>query len=153
MGHSGWRCIGAHMIRTEAPNVIFLRDRGDVSPSEMSAIIEEARKLAATSGAPPLWLNDTSELGNVPAETRKVLVRSDLLLILGAVAVFGASLSQRVIARLVLNAARLAHPGHPLPPVSFFSSEAEARAWLTSVRCDLQPQPSAPSRRTATPSP
>jgi hypothetical protein len=140
MEQAGWRRIGAHMMRTEAPNVIFLRDRGDVSPSEMSAIIEEARKLAAISGTAPLWLNDTSQLGHVPAETRKVLAHSDLLLRLGAVAVFGASLSQRVIARLVLNAARLAYPRHPLPPVRFFASEADARAWLTSTRCELQPQ-------------
>jgi hypothetical protein len=140
MNHGGWRSIGAHEIRAEAPDVLYLRDRGDVSPSEMSAIIEEGRKLAALSGRPPLWLNDISELGHVPSETRKLLTRSDLLLILKGAAVIGASLRQRVIAQLVLHAARLAYPNRPLPPVRFFASEAEARAWLAEARRDPQPQ-------------
>jgi hypothetical protein len=106
----------------------------------MSAIIEEGRKLAASSGRPPFWLNDMSELGHVPSETRKLLTRSDLLPNLKGVAVIGASLPQRVIARLVLHAARLAYPDQPLPPVRFFASEAEARAWIAEARLELQPQ-------------
>lgn len=128
----GWRRIGDSLLRVEPPDLLFVRDRGTVLPEHIAAIVEEARQLA--SGGPPLWLMDMSELGEVPAPTRKFIAKSDLLSLVGGAAVIGATFAHRVIVKLVINVGKLARPGAPSPEIRYFASEAEARAWLDEVR-------------------
>ncbi len=129
----GWRSIGDHSYRVEPPDLVFVRDRGDILPEHVAPVIEELQQMVGR-GIPPLWLVDITELGEVHPETRKCFAQSDLMSILGPVAVIGASFSRRVLMRLVFNAAKLARPGAKGPDVRFFASEAEARAWLDEVR-------------------
>ncbi len=129
----GWRRIGDHSFRVEPPDLLFVRDRGDILPEHAEEILQEARRLAE-SGGPPLWIIDMTELGEVPARTRRVAAHFDILALIGAVAVLGASFMHRITMKVVLNVAKLARPGAPTPEVRFFASEGEARAWLDEVR-------------------
>jgi hypothetical protein len=128
----GWRSIGTHRLRFEPPDLIVLEDRGDFSPADVAALVEEANRLAAARG-PLLWLNDIRQLGDVPAATRKRLVQRDLISLVRAAAIFGASFPKRMLFRMVVNALRLTYDA-PIPEIQLFASEEEARAWLDEVR-------------------
>ena len=117
----------------EPPDLFFLRDRGDVSATDAAGLIDEIRKLSATGG-PILLLNDISELGSVPAEARKLISQRNVFGQIRALGMFGGTFAQRIIVTLVLTTARLGLRGSRFPPIRYFVTEAEARAWLESTR-------------------
>jgi hypothetical protein len=117
----------------EPPDLLCVRNRGDLAPDELRIMLDEGRRLAAAQG-PILWLSDLSELGNVYPATRKLVGTGDVLSLVRAAALVGAGFTQRIMTTLVLNAARLAHRGAAAPPVRLFATEAEGRAWLDSFR-------------------
>ncbi|MCC6558335.1 MAG: STAS/SEC14 domain-containing protein [Polyangiaceae bacterium] len=131
----GWHSIGAHQVHVEPPDLLFVRDRGDVSTADAAGILDEVRKLSAVGG-PIRMLNDIAGMGDVPAEVWRVFARSDLLSHVRAMGIFGGSFPQRVLATLIVTAARLGYRGSHLPPIRFFGTEAEARAWLEAARGD-----------------
>jgi hypothetical protein len=134
-GGGAWRSIGAHQVRLEAPNLFFLRDQGDMSTADVAQIMDEMRRCASVSG-PLLVLNDISALRDVSLEARKVVAQNDVLKVVRAMAVFGGSFAQRIVATLALMAARLRLRRKGIPPIRFFATEAEARAWLEENRGD-----------------
>jgi hypothetical protein len=120
-------------MRVEPPDLVVVRAQGDLSPEDLREMLDEGRQLAAAVG-PVLWLSNISMLGNVPPETRKVAARSGMLTFLRASACTGAGPIQRALITLILNAAKLTGRRTTLPPVRFFATEAEGRAWLEDIR-------------------
>lgn len=131
---AGWHDIGAHRYRFEPPDLVLLRDHGDVSPEEMQRIAEMIQRFRVVAGKPVCFINDISAMGDLPADTRKLAALGDALNSIRAIALVGADLRRRILARLVINAAKLARRPGNLPPIVFFSIEAEARAWIEGFR-------------------
>lgn len=125
--------VGAHEIRLEEPDLVFVRNRGSISPEDVAALLAEAHRFAATHG-PLVWLVDMAETVDLSPETRKYVAHSDLFTLIQAAAIYGASFSQRMMTTLVLNVVKLLKLGPAMPEVRFFATEAEARAWLGARR-------------------
>ena len=132
--HESWQTIGAHRFRVEPPDVFVLHDFGDVSPDEMRALCDVVHRIADEAGRAIFWINDISRMGELPAETRKIAALSGVLSRARAVAVVGAGFRQRILARLVVSAARLSMRAGSLPPIEFFPDEQEARDWIARLR-------------------
>ncbi|AKT42200.1 uncharacterized protein CMC5_064230 [Chondromyces crocatus] len=132
-GRSGWQRLGAHSIRFEAPDLVFLRVVGDVSPDQLTHLFAALRRLSSRAGG-VCWLIDMTHLGEMPLATRKAARWHGLDGQLHATAMFGASLLQRAMATLTIHAGRLSNRGNGHHKTRFFTSESEARAWLDGVR-------------------
>lgn len=110
--------------------------RGAVSAEDLKGIT--AARAELLSDAPfVLALVDARELGAIPVETRKLAARTIPLVTYRGIALFGASFQTRILAKLVLGAARLLGR-EERNPVQFFDTEAEARAWLTERAAELK---------------
>lgn len=109
--------------------------RGSLSADELIAIT--AFRDEHAPGSPFLLvLGDLRELGAIPVESRKVAAHRLGQFPYGGIALFGASFQARVLAKLVLGAARLLGRDDR-NPVRFFDTEAEARAWLAERAREL----------------
>lgn len=123
--------IGKHRLRLEPPDIMFVTNDGDVSAEEATAI--SAQLEAFAQGKDLLLVLFNVERGkSVAPQARKEIVDSMSRLPVGGVAMVGAAFSQRVLATLMSKAMLLLHPA--APPLRFFSTEAEARAWLSERR-------------------
>lgn len=138
IGRSGWQRLGTHSIRFEAPDIVFLRVMGDVTPDHIKHLFKEVRRLSARTGA-VCWLIDLTYLGEVPQVTRKAAVEHGLHGHLRATAIFGASRVQRAIATLTIQATRLSSPDSAPYAPRFFAKESEARTWLEDLHPDREP--------------
>lgn len=131
---SDWIRIGQHLLRFEPPDVIFLINRGDLTPDEMKAMFDEVRRHAAIAG-PMVWLNDVRELGVMGSEARRVAAREgEVMHLLHGVGVIGAGFAQRIVINMMTNAARLFSGKGAYPPVRFFDTADEAWAWAAELR-------------------
>ncbi|EYF08380.1 STAS/SEC14 domain-containing protein [Chondromyces apiculatus] len=138
VGRSGWQRLGTHSIRFEAPDIVFLRVLGDVTPEHIRHLFKEVRRLSSRSGT-VCWLIDLTYLGQIPLETRKAAMEHGLDGHLRATAIFGANRVQRAIATLTIQASRLTGQPGALYAPRFFAKEAEARAWLEDTHPDREP--------------
>jgi hypothetical protein len=124
------RKVGAHTLRFEPPDILFLRPSGAMSGIEASEILDAFTQFAERRPC-AFGLMDVSELGSITAETRRIVIKwkrprsSDM-------AVYGASFRHRVTLQLLSKAAQLL--GHDRPPTNFLETEREARAYLEERR-------------------
>jgi hypothetical protein len=123
-----WKRIGAHAVRLEPPVTMFVRANGPVLVEDARALIAEMHRFAEGKGR-IFVLGDTSGVGALPADARKVMAELLLDVPIGATAVFGASFAQRVIVTLADKTNNLIR-GSRRYETRFFSTEQEARAWL-----------------------
>ena len=131
---TSWQFIGAHRFRIEPPDVVIFQEVGDVWPDEMRAIYEVLRRLAEDMGTPAFCINDTSRLGDLPSESRKIAATSGILAQVRALAVVVTGFRQRILAKLVISAAMLGMRSGTVPPIGFFATEQEARDWVATLR-------------------
>lgn len=129
------RQIGRHSIAFEPPAVVHFVLMGDVSAQEaelMAAFVQEH------SGGLPfiLALLDVSDLGGIPAETRKEAARLSAQFPYRGLAFCRASFRARVITTLLGSALRLFARGAD-NPFRYFETEAEARSWLAKRAREL----------------
>ncbi len=139
--------FGTHDYRIE-DDLLFLRYRGLLTPDDAGRIMELVRQVRAQWGR-VLVLTDSSHGADLPPETRKAFMdaltpetRMDYQ------AVYGMARTTRVMAMLLMRAARLL--GRSQIEIEFFATEAEARAYLGAMRRVLQSRQavsSAPSGR------
>ena len=123
---------GRHRIHLEPPDhLVFVAD-GDLTADdvlythEVIAAFEQDKKQI-------FLLVDLAQIGSIPADARKAGARPNAAQRLCALAVYGATFTQRVVILLVVTAFRL-RKGGDFPQVSAFNTEAEARAWLAERR-------------------
>ncbi|HVK65006.1 MAG TPA: STAS/SEC14 domain-containing protein [Polyangium sp.] len=129
-----WTPLGAHRYRFEAPDLFVIRVVGDVSLSDTQFMFERLQDLSAKAGRPIFWLSDISGLGEVTPAARKFPLKLDPTGWLQATVVFGGSFHQRLVANLVMKAIPLLRPSRQMRPLSFFATEAEARAYVEEER-------------------
>jgi len=126
--------IGRHTTFFEPPDILFMRLSGPVSEEEAKEI--DRVHLAWAAGHPRVFfLLDLSELESIDPEGRKDASRTVRELPLAGVAIYGAPMKARVLAKLVFTAMNLFKSNAADRfPIEFVKSEAEARTWIEERR-------------------
>ena len=132
----GWERVGAHVYRFEAPDTFCTRMMGDVSGDELVHMLEQLGALSGRRGD-VFWLSDVSQMGALPPEARAAGLSSRNGAKLRGTAIVGASFQHRVLATLGLKLAVLVRRRNELPPMCFFETEREARAWIDARRQEI----------------
>ncbi len=131
-----WQQTGEHAYRCERAGIVFLRIVGDVAEEDVAAFFAAWERFCEGGGRRHVfWLIDLAGLGAILPEARKLIARTPVRPENKGTAIFGASFQQRAVATLVDKALSLLQPN--APPVVFFRSEAEARAWIEGRRRKL----------------
>ncbi|MDI1433915.1 STAS/SEC14 domain-containing protein [Polyangium sorediatum] len=138
LSDTGWEGFGEHVYRFEAPDVVHIRNVGDVALEDMQRMFELIRAARAQVGGLVFWLSDITQMGHVRAEARKLAIESDTNKNLRGTAIYGGNFKQRAIANLAIKAARVLRPSRVLTPFKFVATEAEARAYIEAIRCGTQ---------------
>ncbi|MDI1484001.1 STAS/SEC14 domain-containing protein [Polyangium sp. y55x31] len=127
--------IGAHLFRWEPPDLSYLAYFGDLDGPTSAELSRVSR--AFTLGKPRVFLLvDMSKMGRITREARTASAEGGKDLALRGTAVVGASPHMRVLAGLVTRAISLLYGGSD-NPTRFFTTEAEARAWIAERRREL----------------
>ena len=125
--------IGRHITSFEAPDIIYMRLNGAVSPEEGSELNRLHREFGEGRDS-IYYLIDLEHLESIHPEVRK---ESGLVLrtlpLRGAV-IFQAPLKARVIAKLILTAMNMFRTDEEKVPVRFAPTEEEARSWIATRR-------------------
>ena len=131
--------IGRHTTFFEPPDILFMRLSGPVSEEEAKEI--DRVHLAWAAGHPRVFfLLDLSGLESIDPEGRKDASRTVRELPLAGVAIYGAPMKARVLAKLVFTAMNLFKASSADRfPIEFVDTEAEARAWIEERRRELGP--------------
>ncbi|MDI1443341.1 hypothetical protein [Polyangium sp. 6x1] len=138
--------VGEHDIDVEKPDLVVLRIRGEIDPAAAEAFGAAMKAQSGAGGAFILSLVE-GEMA-MGAKGRKAFIEAMRGVPRLANAVVGASFGARVIAQLVLTAARvLARTRFDLV---FFDDEPSARAWLRAEGCVACGATSGPDRSSGT---
>ncbi len=131
--------IGRHTTYFEAPDILFMRLVGPVSEAEAKEL-DRLHLLWAAPHQRVFFLLDLSGLDSIDPEGRKDAGRTVRELPLAGVAVYGAPMKAKVLAKLVFTAMNLfkANAADRFP-IEFLKTEAEARAWIEQRRSTLGP--------------
>ena len=136
----GWISVTAHAYREEpADDLIHFRLQGDVYPEEVLQLMVHMERFAKERAGPIFLLGNFAGMGSVGTEARKALSQGLLPISIGAVALYGASFTQRVIATLVDKTNNFVRGGRRYP-TRFFAAEEQGRAWLAEKRLELAPR-------------
>lgn len=127
--------FGAHLFRWEPPDLAYVAYCGDLGGPTSAAMSQASRRF--TLGKPRvLILIDMSRIGRIAKEVRRVSAEGSKDLAVRGTAIVGASPHQRVLANLVSRGVALLY-GKSDNPTRFFTTEAEARAWIAERRREL----------------
>jgi hypothetical protein len=127
--------IGPHWTSFESPDIIRMQLVGEVSLEEAKAINARHKEFVAELSH-FFYLIDLSKLSSIPAAVRKEAAGTLKELPLHGTAIYGAPLSARVVAKLLLTAVNLVRSDRK-NPVQFFENEGEARLWLRERRTSV----------------
>ncbi|WP_437565576.1 hypothetical protein [Sorangium sp. So ce542] len=128
--------IGEHTARIgEHADTLELMMRGDVSPDEAARFFD-FMALHFAGQRYMLVTGDVSQLGRVPAESRRTVMRqSGRVPPIRGLVYHRTTFTGRVLTELVIRGYALATGADV--PVHFVEDEAEARAWLARRREQL----------------
>lgn len=124
------------MLRFEPPDVCSIRMNGDVTGSDIRALLDIARMVAKRTDCGIYWLADLRSMGTVTSDARRAMIGDGLAERrewLRGSAAFGATFTTRVVADLMIRAIRALDPTR-YRPVAVVETEAEARAFLDEHR-------------------
>lgn len=128
--------VGRHTCSLEEPDILAMTLVGRVSAAEGTAInrlhLELGQSLERL-----FYLIDMGEFEGMDPSVRKEAGLVMTRLPLRGIAVFRASLTARVIAKLIVGAMNVFKHGGDKAPFEAFANEAEARAWIELRRRQL----------------
>ncbi|MDI1447402.1 hypothetical protein [Polyangium sp. 6x1] len=122
------RAGSPHRYRFEEPDLLIVRDDGDVSGADMARMYDLVEEFAARLRRRLFWITDISRLGRVTEEAGKVSIARDLKPHLRGSIVCGGSFHQRHLANMVVKAMRVLRPERGKGNMVFCATVAEARA-------------------------
>lgn len=128
---STWVSVGAHQVRCE-PSVVFCRYVGALSLTDIKAVHAILDREIAEHGR-TFFLVDARQFPGASPEVRKWLASGAGYHKLGGVVFFGASATVEASATMIERASRMVSKLSS-PPIRFFATEAEARAWIAELR-------------------
>lgn len=124
-------------LRFETPDLLVATMIGELDAADTGRIAAEARSVGmGRSWA--LLLCDISRIGSLTSEARRTAADGFRSVPLRGIAFWGGDSRGRAQATLMGHAMNLLSDRRDECPLRFFSSEAEARAWLTQRRDDLK---------------
>ncbi|MDI3287622.1 hypothetical protein [Polyangium sp. 15x6] len=138
LSNTDWEAFGEHVYRFEAPDIVHIRNVGDVAVEDMRRMFELIQTGVAHVGGPVFWLAGIARMGHVHAEARKLAIESDTARNLQGTAIYGGNFQQRAISNLAIKAARLLRPARASTPFKFIATESEARAYIEAIRRGAQ---------------
>jgi hypothetical protein len=137
-----WIQVGRHAyIEEPAEATIYIRLEGDLSVEDVPPLIDPMRRFAAEDRPRVFLVVDMAGMGDIGPAARKELGGHLLDVPIGAVAVFGASFAQRVVATLADKMNNFVR-GERRYETRFFATEEQARAWLGRKRLAAANAPS-----------
>lgn len=136
--NTGWEAFGEHAYRFESPDIVHIRNVGDISRGDMQCMFETILGGVAQAGGRVFWLADITRMGHVCPEARKLAIESDVTKNLRGTAIYGGNFQQRAISNLAIKAARVLNPKQIATPFKFLATEAEARAYIEAIRRNVQ---------------
>lgn len=136
---------GDIVVRWEPPDLLFLIYSGHLTAPHIEGAVATSKRLIAAQPYHMAML-DVSKLRGMTLGARKAAVASSDTMNVRGVAVIGASFHLKVLGNLLGRAAQLVYPAKD-NPLEFFSSEAEARAWIHGRRGRLEKE--YPAERTS----
>lgn len=126
--------FGSHRMRFEAPDLICTVLDGPLTVEEAEVIVGRIFELGRRHG-PLLSMLDVSRYESSGTRVRQVFLQGNGdRYPIRAGAVIGASFTMRIAMTMVLTAGAHISPKSFSFPVTFSATEAEARAWLASLR-------------------
>lgn len=129
--------IGKQQTAFFEPDIIYMKMSGDVTAEEGLAINDKHREYVVGRDL-VFYLIDFSELESVPAPVRKAASQTIKEFPLKGLAIFGAPLKARVLAKLILTAMKLFRGDDADAPVVFLDNEEQARAWIGKRRSEVR---------------
>jgi hypothetical protein len=128
--------IGRQITYLEQPDIFVMKLYGKVTQEEGSEInrrhLEMGRDLDRL-----FYLIDMKNFEGMDPELRKQAGLTMKTLPLRGIAVFQASLTARVVSKLIVGAMNVFRSGEEKAPFESFASEEEARAWIARRRHQL----------------
>jgi hypothetical protein len=128
--------IGRQITYLEQPDIFVMKLYGKVTQEEGSEInrrhLEMGRDLDRL-----FYLIDMKDFEGMDPELRKQAGLTMKTLPLRGIAVFQASLTARVVSKLIVGAMNVFRSGEEKAPFESFESEEEARAWIARRRHQL----------------
>jgi hypothetical protein len=126
--------VGRHTTYFEPPDTLFMRLAGPVSEAEAKEL-DRLHLAWARDHRRVFFLLDLSQLESIDPEGRKDAGRTVRELPLAGVAIYGAPMKARVLAKLVFTAMNLFKAdAADRFPIEFFKAEPEARSWIEARR-------------------
>ncbi|TKD12672.1 hypothetical protein [Polyangium fumosum] len=126
------RQFGEQVAWTEAPNLFGMRLSGKVDGPSLGELV--AYQVSFSAGKDHIFvLCDLSAVTGATIEARRVLQETRHTTAITHVC-FGAKFTTRIFAEMVVRAARILGSSQPDMQILFFSTEAEARAYIAHAR-------------------
>lgn len=128
--------VGPHVCSFEEPDIIFMKLAGRVSEAQGS----ELNRLHLEIGLPLerlFFLIDMAGYDGIDPAVRKEAGMVMSRLRLRGIAVYHASLTARVVAKLIVGAMNVFKPSGDRAPFEAFDTVEDARAWIARRRNDL----------------
>jgi len=120
----------------EPPDTFFSRTRGKATGEGVQELYDALQDRIDEVG-PVYWIVDVRKLGHIDQKARRIggakgkpYRGGDVL----ALVIVGASFHQRILITLAIKANRLLRRDQSPLPVSFFATDAEARAHVAELR-------------------
>ena len=135
--------FGQCSVCFEPPDTIVVVTAGRMDAETIDHVMKALVALA--HGKPyVLHLMDISRLEGLSTESRTATEQSNVIEASRGMAIFGGSITMRIIVSSVLRLYRILHRRFSLDPVRSFDTEAQARDWLVKRRGELQRELSLP---------
>jgi hypothetical protein len=129
--------IGRHEYAIEEPDLINVVFDGDLRGEHVTQLYDLTEAHVRERGLKRVYvLQDFTKIGTVSEPVRRAMAHDPRASLLAAVGSFGARPHVRVLINLVVRVVRLFRG--KAGTAMFFSSEAEARAWLQNEKRRLE---------------
>jgi len=125
--------FGRQLTYFEAPDIIFLKFKGECTDMEGMEMLRRQRQYAAGRDG-LFFLIDAAELDGISPAARKAVAETLKDIPLHGMAVYAAPLKAKVLIKLMITAVNLFRQDASTNPVEFFATEQGARDWLASRR-------------------
>jgi hypothetical protein len=127
--------LGAHELYFEPPCLLWVIQRGDITASEMAAILEPSTRLNARTERGLIVLINISDLGSIHANARKLA--AEHANVYRALTVVGGNRVQRALGSLMLRVVNLVQQN--AVKTKAFKNEREAYAWVKAELAEGKP--------------
>lgn len=125
--------VGVQVTRFEAPDIIFMKLKGDVSEDEGQELNRRHREFGHGLNH-VFFLIDLEELDKLPPGVRKASTETLRDLPTRGIAIYRAPFKARVIAKMIITALNLFRGSEGKHSVEFADSEEQARSWIAAQR-------------------